>query len=416
MKRDFWPDLGALSVTAYRRYAFATFASLVGTRMQRIVVSWIVWDATRSGFWLGLVAFAELFPILLLSRLAGCLIDRFGALRVLLYGQIAAALQTAIVICICTQSNVSAPLLAVAALFLGIASAFCAPADLAMLSTLIDRSRYPSAVSINSFLSNIGVFAGPALAGIVLATLGAGPAIALNGLSFLVLVAVLVRLRTHRLHDAPLEPIASGPIHSSPARPGDEGATATIVGSMILVCGAMSVSGRSLIQILPSYSNGVLGQGATFLTWCTGLTGIGAALGGLWMGRSPEKSSIVRGVLISSLVCALALFVLAIQQNALLALPLFLIFGACLGINGVGTQLYVQLSCDPRVRGKTLGTYSMTFRGGTAAGALCMGFIVSWADTSTALLVSTCVCLALWVFIKSKQKSLEASMPVAAIT
>src|SRR6185369_3660032 len=136
MKRDFWPDLGALSVTAYRRYAFATFASLVGTRMQRIVVSWIVWDATRSGFWLGLVAFAELFPILLLSRLAGCLIDRFGALRVLLYGQIAAALQTAIVICICTQSNVSAPLLAVAALFLGIASAFCAPADLAMLSTL----------------------------------------------------------------------------------------------------------------------------------------------------------------------------------------------------------------------------------------------------------------------------------------
>src|SRR5690242_12367601 len=175
----------ALSSRNYRLYASGNFVSLIGTWLQRIAVGWLAWQLTHSGTWLGLVAFADLFPTVIVSPFAGAVADRRDRLGVIVATQVASTAQAALLAVLVWSGWIEIWSLFFLTLLLGVCGAFNQPARLALIPSLVDRSVLASAVAINSISFNLARFIGPAAAGLVIAEGGIALAFVVNAVTYL---------------------------------------------------------------------------------------------------------------------------------------------------------------------------------------------------------------------------------------
>ncbi|MGH6917548.1 MAG: MFS transporter, partial [Geminicoccaceae bacterium] len=191
--------LGAIPRTLAHRnfgiYVAGSSVSLIGTWMQRIGVGWLAWDLSHSGAVLGLVAFADLFPTIVIGPFGGALADRLDRLRMMRIAQSAIMLQALTLFALTASGLITVELLIALVLFSGIVIGFNQPARLALAPSLVPRSDLATAVAINSIVFNLARFVGPALAGRVIVWWGVGMVFALNALSFLAFLFALARLR-----------------------------------------------------------------------------------------------------------------------------------------------------------------------------------------------------------------------------
>ncbi|MGH6924551.1 MAG: MFS transporter, partial [Propylenella sp.] len=186
----------ALKNPSFGIYTAGSAVSLIGTWMQRVVTGWLAWELTGSGAWLGLVVFADLFPTVIVGPIAGAYADRSDRLFVTKVSQTLAMLQAFALFGLTATGLINIWLLFVLTLFLGIVAAFNQPARLALIPALVPRSDLTAAVAVNSVVFNLARFLGPAVAGLVIATVGVPVAYAANALTF---VAFLVALAWVRL-------------------------------------------------------------------------------------------------------------------------------------------------------------------------------------------------------------------------
>jgi MFS family permease len=164
--------LGNISRTLAHRdfgiYVAGNSVSLIGTWMQRIGVGWLAWELSHSGAVLGLVAFADLFPGVLIGPFGGALADRADRLRVIKVAQTLIMLQALALFVLTASGGINVPLLVALVLFQGAVIGFNQPARLALIPSLVPRPDLATAVAINSIVFNTARFIGPALAGVVI--------------------------------------------------------------------------------------------------------------------------------------------------------------------------------------------------------------------------------------------------------
>ena len=168
--------------------------------MQRIGVGWLAWELSHSGAVLGLVAFADLFPTIVIGPLGGALADRFDRLRLLRVAQMAIMCQAFLLFALTATGLITVELLVALSLLGGVVVGFNQPARLALAPSLVPRSDLATAVAINSIVFNLARFVGPALAGLVIVWSGVAMVFAVNALSFLAFLFALSCMR--------LEPVA----------------------------------------------------------------------------------------------------------------------------------------------------------------------------------------------------------------
>ena len=173
----------ALRNPHYGRYAAGNSISLVGTWMQRVAVGWLTWQLTESGAWLGAVAFADLFPTVLIAPLAGAAADRWDRLTTLKLGQALLAVQAAVLFGLTASGLITIWSLLGLSLFLGVVAAFNQPARLALVSSLVARQDLPAAVAINAIIFNSARLIGPAVAGLIIVGVGIAAVFAVNAVS-----------------------------------------------------------------------------------------------------------------------------------------------------------------------------------------------------------------------------------------
>ena len=162
------------AIRDFRVYQIGNVASTLGFWMQRVAIGWVAWEMTGSEAFLGLVAFFELFPAILTGLLGGVLADRWPRTRVMLWGQCAVAVVSA-VFWIAQASGVLTPGLILALVAcLGALAGLILPSRLAMASTLVPTGQLPTALAVNSTAFNLSRFLGPAIAGVLLIWTGAG--------------------------------------------------------------------------------------------------------------------------------------------------------------------------------------------------------------------------------------------------
>lgn len=364
------PIARALRYPDFATYTAGSAVSLIGTWTQRVATGWLAWELTGSGFWLGAVAFADLFPTLLVGPIAGAAADRWDRLTVTRTTQSIALVQATALAALTFAGQMSIGLLCVLTAVGGVATAFNQPARLAMIPSLVPRSDLVAALAINSIIFNLARFIGPAIAGFMILTVGVAAAFAVNAVSFLGFLAAL-----SRLHAAPA-PIG-GPERGSFTDQVVEGMRYARfhkgIAAILVISAITSICSRPVVELLPGFAAEVFRSGADGLAILTSSIGLGAVAGGLWIGGRRDSAGLTRVALACSLAMAAATALFTSTSSLLTAAPLLVLTGFCMSSTGIATQTLLQLAVPGSMRGRVLSLYGLIFRGGPAIGALAMG-------------------------------------------
>src|SRR6187551_3231136 len=188
-------SLRALNYRNFQLYMSGQSISLVGTWMQRIAVSWLVYELTHSAFMLGLVAFASRIPMLVLSPYAGAYVDRHSRYRTLLITQFASMLQAGLLALVVLTDHYDITVIILLSIMLGVINAFDAPSRQSLMIVLVRTNKdLPNAIALNSSMVTLARLIGPAVAGILLSTVGEGICFLINFLSFIAVISSLLMM------------------------------------------------------------------------------------------------------------------------------------------------------------------------------------------------------------------------------
>src|SRR5580700_5894498 len=209
---------GAFRALRHRNFMFffsGQIISLVGTWMQTVAQSWLIYRLTGSSVLLGLLGFVGQIPIFLLSPLAGLVADRWPRQRVVIATQTSSMLLAFILAALTMTGRIRVWEIIVLATLLGIVNAFDVPARQSFMIEMVGREDLLNAIALNSSMFNGARVAGPAIAGVLVAVVGEGWCFFLNGISYLAVIAGLFMMRianTRPVHDgaAPLEKLREG--------------------------------------------------------------------------------------------------------------------------------------------------------------------------------------------------------------
>lgn len=362
---------GVLSQPTYGTYTAGNGLSLIGTWMQRIAVGWLAWELTGSAAWLGAMAFADLFPSVLVAPLAGALADRWDQRKMLCVTVAVNLAQAALLGALSAAGRLDIGALLGATLISGIATGIGQPARLALVASLVARDDLPTAVAINSIVFNVARFVGPALAGVLIGSGGVTVAFLGNALSFLAFLAALARLRIEQEHRAPAgqggglgRDLLEG-VRYAARHPG--------IGPLLGLLVVTNIFGRPFVELLPGFAAKVFAAGPQGLAMMTSAIGCGAIVAGTWLAGREGTRGLVGVTISSSLLLAVTIGLFVATDRLLFALPVLAVSGMVMVGAGVGTHTLLQLAVAPAMRGRVLALYGLIFRGGPAVGALLMG-------------------------------------------
>jgi MFS family permease len=369
MRNGWYGVRAALAEPNYRNFTIGNVFSLVGTWVQRVALGWLVWELTASGAWLGAVAFADLFPMVLVTPLAGAMADRSDRLRVTRISQALLMAHAGLLTVLSALGLLSPSLLLVLALIGGVITAFNQPFRMALLPSLIGRDNLISAVAVNSIVFNTARFIGSAIAGLVIAQGSLTLAFAINFVTFAVFSWTLAQIRRVAVDQAPItgRNLMNSVVEGWRYAIGHVG-----LGAMLLMLTVVSLCIRPILELMPSYA-ALFGSDATGFAIMTSVTGLGSLVGAIWLSRQADPAALATLALSNGLLMGAALLVAALAHQAWLGLLALFILGFGMVVSGIANQTVIQLAVPDHLRGRLLALHSMIFRGAPALGALAIG-------------------------------------------
>lgn len=379
----------ALRHPNYRLWFFGQLVSLIGTWMQGTAQGFLVFQLTHSTAYLGYVGFANGIPSWLLMLYGGVVADRFSRRRLLVITQSTMMLLAFTLAALSYLGLVQPWHVVLLALLLGIATAFDAPAGGAFVFDLVEREDVTNAIALNSSQFNLAVVLGPTIGGLAYAAFGPAFCFALNGLSYVAVIAALLRMRLPAR-----EPAA---VASSAFTQLREGVRYTlrhpVLLSLIVIQGVTALVGMAYATLLPAWAVVVLGGNATTNGLLQSARGAGSLLGALMIASLAHLARRGRLLTLGTFVfpCALLLFA------GVRSVPLAMLILAGVGwssmmlFNSVNTL--VQSHVADQMRGRVLAILSLTFFGGMPLCALWAGPLADQIGPPTTIAVSASILL-----------------------
>jgi MFS family permease len=395
----------------YRLYAAGNALSTIGLWMQRVGVGWLAWELTGSATWLGLIAFADMFPTVLLSPLAGTVTDRIDRLRLLRVTQALVALQALALAGLIYGSTISIAWLLALTMVRGIILAFNQPARLSLISALVGTEDVAPAIAINAMIFNAARFVGPAVAGILIVGGDTSVLFAVNALCFLSfsVMAGFVKLQTpDKLASKAglLKQIGEGYSYAA-HHPG--------IGPLLLMLSLTSFGARSFIELMPGIADVVFDRGADGLAALLAVMGVGAIVGGAWLAQRPTVDGLTRVVISNLLLLAATLCAFTATGIFWVGLVAVFVLGFVITVNGAGIQTLIQSAVDAEVRGRVLGLYGLIVRGAPSVGALLMGAFAERVGFALPMVCGAVICILAWALANARQRRMtQALEPRAA--
>ncbi len=364
------PMLRALRHRNYRLFFIGQLVSLIGTWMQTVAQGWLVLRLTDSPLLLGMVAAFNSLPILIFSIPAGTIVDRVPKRTLLVITQIAAMLLALILAGLTLSDAVQVWHVLVLATLLGLVNAFDAPARQAFTVEMVGREDLLNAIALNSSIFNGARTIGPAVAGLVVAIIGEGPAFLLNGISFIAVIASLLMMRL---------PPFTAPQGGNRGEQLREGlryiAQEQRVGTLLGLAGVISLFGFVHIPLLPVFARDVLNEGATGLGWLSAASGVGALAAALQLAQFGDK--IQRGRALSIALLIYPIFMIGFTMMR--TLPLAMVMLALAGWAGVTamalTNTLIQSIVPDALRGRVMSVFTLLLMGLSPLGGLVAGAV-----------------------------------------
>jgi MFS family permease len=377
----------ALAVPNYRRYFIGQATSLIGTWMQMAAQSWLVLSLTGSATALGVIVALQTLPVLVLGPYGGVIADRVDKRRLMIVLQTAMGLQALILGVLTITGAVRLWEIGVLAVVLGLNNAFENPARQSFVLEMVGADTLRNAVSLNAVQVNVARAVGPAVAGVLIATVGLGECFLINAASFVAVVGSLISMDRSALRPTPPAPRAAGQL-----RQGLRYAAATreIAVPLLMMCLVGTLAYEFQVS-LPVMARHALHSGAEGYGFMTSAMGLGAIVGGLVVAARGHTG--LRPVTIAALAFAIALALAALAPSmAVELLALALVGGASVSFMSTGNST-LQLAADPAMRGRVMALWFVALQGSTPIGGPLVGAIITLGGARTGLGVGGLACL-----------------------
>jgi MFS family permease len=349
----------------YRLYFIGQLISLIGSWTQMTALMWLAHKETDSARWPAFLAAMQIGPSFLLSAWAGHLADRLPRRRLIGYTQSAFLICAIALLVLHATETLNLWLMLAVMLVHGIVQAIDIPARLAFIPGLVAREDLANAVALNSLLFNAARAIGPALAGILLGTVGAGGCFLANTLSYLAVLLALGLMRMPPDVCLVKEGSPKGGFHVLASQPG--------MLTLVLLAGLVAVGGWPLLPLLPSVASQVLGADETAYGTLLSAVGVGAlaaALTAATLGHDVRRKVLLAGGLI---LVSGALLGLSGAGNLAVATGCCAAFGFGMILFFATAQSVVQLGTADADRGKVMGIWAMMLSAGVPMGNLVFG-------------------------------------------
>jgi MFS family permease len=377
----------ALQHRNFRLYFTGQLISVAGTWMQTVAQAWLVYELSHSELMLGIVGFAAAIPALLVSPWAGVVVDRVNKRNLIVVTQASAMILAFILAALTFAGIVQVWEIVILAALLGLVNAFDGPARQSFVVEMVGREDLPNAIALNSMMFNGARVIGPALGGILLATVGTAWCFFINGLSFLVVIACLLLMR--------LTPRTQILQIGSPWSDMKHGLRYVLlhrnIFALLTLALIFSVFGISYTTLLPAFVNRVLRVEATGYGLLNAFIGVGAVCGALIMARNTNRGGRGRRLARVNLIFPLVLAAFAFNPHFGLALPLAFGLGICYMLTFTSINTLLQTNVDDQMRGRVMGLYTLTFFGFAPFGNLAIGTLAErWGMSSIIALSAVC--------------------------
>jgi MFS family permease len=365
----------ALSNREFRLFWASNAFSTLGRWVYRTSVAWLTWELTESESWLGIIAFADIFPMVVLSLFAGAISDRIGYMRVIKASQLALILVSAVFSVLIFLDLLTIELVLALSICHGIIEAMSTPPRISMVNALVRREDLPAAVALNSATFNACRVLGPAIAGGLLALSISGDVVfALAMLTFIQFYVVTFFVRAEgaggegRISIELVRDMWDGVIYAWH----DTG-----IRFLMLLLAATGLLVRPFMELAPGFAAKVFERGPDGLAIILSSIGAGAMVASLWLahrGRSEGLTVLVTGSFAAQVAALLAF---TVSGNILFAALFLVLVGFFMLITGVGAQTLIQNSVAAEMRARAISLFILLSWGLPAIGALVMG----WAAT-----------------------------------
>jgi MFS family permease len=371
----------------YRRYFTGQAISLIGTWMQTTAQAWLVLTLTHSATDLGLVVALQTLPVLLLGPYGGVIADRIDKRRLMVVLQSLMGVQAAVLAVLTLTHRVTFVDVCVLAVVLGLNNCFENPSRQAFVLEMVGPRDLRNAVSLNSTLVNAARAVGPAVAGVLIATVGVGWCFVLNAGSFVAVVASLVSMDRSTLQPSKPTPRSRGQLR--------EGFRYVVhtpeLGVPLLMMALVGMLAYEFQVTLPVAAQRVFHGGAETFGIMTAAMGVGAVFGGL-VSATRGKTGI-RAMVRASMFFAVVITFAALSPVLGVAFVALALVGfASVSFLAMGNST-LQLSTDPQMRGRVMALWSVAFMGSTPIGGPLIGWICSAAGARVGLGVGAASCV-----------------------
>ncbi len=379
-----WQTAGrALRHRNFQLFFSGQLISLVGTWMQTVAQSWLVYRLTGSGLLLGSVGFASQIPVFLVAPIGGITADRGNRQRIVIGTQIASMILAFILAALTLTHRITVREIFVLAALLGVVNAFDIPGRQAFLVDMVGKEDLMNAIALNSSMFNGARVIGPAVAGVLVARLGEGWCFFANALSYIAVIIGLMLMKVHApakasLHSSPMEHIIEGFQFVSRTAP---------IKALLLLLGVVSVTGMPYVVLMPIFADKILhhgGQqlasligshdlGAVRLGILMGAAGVGALLGALTLAARSGVKGLSRWVAVCCAGFGVSMILFAFSRSFWLSVLLLLPVGYFIMLQMAASNTLIQVMVPDALRGRAMAVYSMMFMGLAPVGALVGG-------------------------------------------
>jgi MFS family permease len=383
------PTFAAFEHRNYRLYWFGNLASLIGTWMQNIATGWLVLTLTNSPFFVGLNSTLAWLPAWVVSLPAGAMADRFDKRKLMIGTQTVLAVFALVLAVLYWTHVLTIYHVLVISCLSGFAATMNGPIAQSLVPDLVGRKNVLNAIALNNAMFNSARIIGPAIAGVLLGTIGAGGCFGINSASFLAIIGALwvIRLPPHEPH-GPLESVWQQILTGLRFVKGHRD-----IRTLVVLTAVFSSFGMIYLPLMPVFARDVFHSGAREYGVMMTCVGIGAVVGGLTLATVSKTHH--KGVILILGTCGIGLLSVALSlvRDVRLALPLIALIGFCqTSITSLMNTL-IQTIAPEHLRGRALSVYMLAFNGMFPLGCLLGGAIAQKFGAPAATLVGGCAVL-----------------------
>ena len=380
------------------------FVSLIGTWIQTVAQSWLVFQLTNSAFLLGVVGFLSSIPVFLLSLFGGVLADRLNKRNILIATQ-SAFMLLAFLLAVLTQMKLVTPYqIMFIALLNGVVMAFDAPSRQAMVVELVGKDYLFNAIALNSIAFNSSRIIGPALAGVLVATIGMSGCFYINGISFLPLIIALFFIRVNPVRDNSIRFSVVRKVfytflhhkNNTAWRDLKEGLIFVrnnrLIMILITMTGVVSLFGIAYVIFMPIFANDILKVGVQGLAVLMSSAGLGALIAALLLARLGDFKYKGKLLVLASFIFSFSLVLFSLSKIYLLSLIALLFIGGSSVTAIALINTILQTKVPNEFMGRVMGVYMLTFFGILPFGNLIAGSLAEALGISFTIMLSGIIC------------------------